>query len=127
VHLSLALKSRNPVIITGAVSQRDRDQARKDFQDGKTNVMLITDAGGEALNLQRAKHVIFYSLPWTPGSYIQVVGRARRFGSQHQYLGIWHLLMKDSVDELVESILEPKTLQFETLLNSNEPVAEFSG
>jgi superfamily II DNA or RNA helicase len=126
-HLSSALANQNPVVITGSVKQADRDQARLDFQGGKSNLMLMTDAGGEALNLQRAKHVIFYSLSWTVGQYVQVVGRARRFGSEHQYLGVWHLLMRDSVDELVESILRPKALQFEVLLSSNEPVAEFQG
>lgn len=35
--------------------------------------------------------------------------------------------MRDSVDELVESILKPKVLQIETLLSSTEPVAEFQG
>jgi superfamily II DNA or RNA helicase len=126
-HLHTALADRNPVVITGSVRQADRDQVRLDFQEGRSNLMLMTDAGGEALNLQRAKHVIFYSLPWTVGQYVQVVGRARRFGSEHRYLGVWHLLMKDSVDELVESILCPKARQFEVLLSSNEPVAEFVG
>jgi SNF2 family DNA or RNA helicase len=126
-HLATALSDYKPAIITGSIKQADRNQARNDFQDGKTNLILITDAGGEALNLQRARHVIFYSLPWTVGQYIQVVGRARRFGSKHIHLGVWHLLMRDSVDELVESILQPKALQFETLLSSNEPVAEFQG
>jgi superfamily II DNA or RNA helicase len=126
-HLKSALADQNPVVITGSVKQADRDQARLDFQEGRSNLMLMTDAGGEALNLQRAKHVIFFSMPWTVGQYVQVVGRARRFGSEHRYLGVWHLLMQNSVDELVESILRPKTLQFETLLSSNEPVAEFVG
>jgi hypothetical protein len=31
------------------------------------------------------------------------------------------------VDELVESILRPKALQFEALLSSTAPVAEFAG
>jgi superfamily II DNA or RNA helicase len=126
-HLATALTDRNPAVITGSVKQADRDKARLDFQEGRSNLMLMTDAGGEALNLQRARHVIFYSLPWTVGQYVQVVGRARRFGSEHKYLGVWHLLMKDSVDELVESVLQPKALQFETLLSSNEPIAEFTG
>lgn len=126
-HLKLAIENKNPVVITGATKQADRDKARLDFQEGRSNLMLITDAGGEALNLQRAKHVIFYSLPWTVGQYVQVVGRARRFGSEHQYLGVWHLLMRNSVDELVESILKPKALQFEVILSSTESVADFSG
>jgi SNF2 family DNA or RNA helicase len=126
-HLKMALAGMNPVVITGSVKQADRDQARLNFQEGRSNLMLVTDAGGEALNLQRARHVVFYSLPWTVGAYVQVVGRAKRFGSEHKYLGVWHLLMRDSVDELVESILQPKVLQFEALLSSNDQVAEFKG
>jgi superfamily II DNA or RNA helicase len=125
-HLSRALQDRNPLMITGAVSKDGRDKARLDFQAGKSNLIMITDAGGEALNLQRAKHVIFYSLPWSVGSYIQVVGRARRFGSVHKYLGVWHLLMKDSVDELVESILQPKAIQFEAMLNCAGQITGFN-
>jgi superfamily II DNA or RNA helicase len=118
VHLKRALSKYNPVHITGAVPIPERDIARHAFQDGKTNIILVTDAGGEALNLQRAKHVVFYSLPWDPGRYVQVAGRARRFGSLHPYIGIYNLIMRDTVDELVAALLQEKFGPFDQILRN---------
>jgi superfamily II DNA/RNA helicase len=112
------LDKYKPVMIHGQTQGPSRELARAKFQEGKTNIILITDAGGEALNLQRAGHVIFYSLPWTPGAYIQIIGRARRFGSARKFLGVWHLTVKDSVDELVSAALNSKVSGFETILKT---------
>lgn len=100
-----ALKDYAPVKITGQDSDQARKIAQEKFQSGETNLIFITDAGGEALNLQRAKHVVFISRPWSPGQYTQVVGRARRFGSQHEVVTIWHLTCQGTIDEYVDSIL----------------------
>jgi SNF2 family DNA or RNA helicase len=122
------LSKYKPVMIHGQTQGPSRDLARAKFQEGKTNIILITDAGGEALNLQRAGHVIFYSLPWTPGAYVQIIGRARRFGSTRKFLGVWHLTVKDSVDELVSASLNSKVSGFETILKTPDiiPVSQDS-
>ena len=116
------LDKYKPVMIHGQTQGPARDLARAKFQEGKTDIILITDAGGEALNLQRAGHVIFYSLPWTPGAYVQIIGRARRFGSVRKFLGVWHLTVKDSVDELVAASLNSKVSGFETILKTPDQV-----
>jgi len=102
------LKDLNPVRVTGKEDEDEREVARKAFQDGKNNIIMITDAGGEALNLQRAKHVIFISRPWAPGTYTQVVGRARRFESPNESIIIWHLIAEDTIDEFVDAVLSEK-------------------
>lgn len=102
------LAEYNPVRITGVEEDAARAEAQRKFQEGETNIILITDAGGEALNLQRAKAVVFISRPWSPGKYIQVVGRARRTGSEHEFILIIHLTCIDTVDEFVDSILGSK-------------------
>lgn len=103
-----ALQEYSPVRITGRESDSEREEARVSFQDGKTNVIMLTNAGGESLNLQRAKHVVFLSRPWDPGTYVQLVGRARRFGSEHKTLTVWHLSCLDSLDEYVDATLIEK-------------------
>lgn len=118
IHLEKALSPYKPVVIHGRTSDKDRDTARREFQDGKTNIILITDAGGEAINLQRAGHLIMYSRPWDPGRYVQVIGRARRFGSERKFLRVWHLVLKDSVDELVDAVLESKLSGFESVVKN---------
>jgi SNF2 family DNA or RNA helicase len=117
-HLQYHLRKYNPVVIEGQTNAKDRAKAQADFQEGRTNIILLTDAGGEALNLQRAGHVLFYSLPWTPGAYVQVIGRARRFGSQRKFLGVWHLTLQDSADGMVDSVLNSKVAGFETILKN---------
>lgn len=98
----------NPLRVTGKERDKDREEARTAFQEGKSNIIMITDAGGESLNLQRAKHVILLSRPWSPGQYIQVVGRARRFGSKHASVTVWHLICEDTIDEYIDAVLAEK-------------------
>jgi len=102
------LKEYNPVKVTGPESDDEREVAREAFQEGKTNIILITNAGGEALNLQRARHVIMINRPFDPGTYVQVVGRARRFGSDNAYITVWHLDCEDTMDEYSDAVLNVK-------------------
>jgi hypothetical protein len=117
-HLRRALQSYNPAVIMGEVSSEDRESEKKRFMQGDTNTILITDAGGEALNMQRARHVIYYNRPFDPGTYIQILGRARRFGAVHNHLVAWHLSAKDTVDELVDSILTAKFGPFDEIVRN---------
>jgi SNF2 family DNA or RNA helicase len=101
-------KDRNPVKITGTDSEEDRFKAQEAFQKGETNMIYLTDAGGESINLQRGKHIVMISRPWAPGTYRQIVGRARRLGSKHTSILIWHLTCSDTIDEYVDSLLAKK-------------------
>jgi SNF2 family DNA or RNA helicase len=96
------------VRVTGKETDEEREKARIAFQEGKTNIICITTAGGEALNLQRGKHVVFLNRPFDPGTYIQFIGRIRRFGSQHKKVLVWHLNCEDTIDEHVDAVLDEK-------------------
>jgi hypothetical protein len=50
------------------------------FQRGELDVLVMTDIGGEGLNLQRAGRVVHYDLPWSPCRVDQRNGRADRIG-----------------------------------------------
>src|SRR5207249_5234084 len=47
------------------------------------NVLLATDLLSEGLNLQDARRVVHYDLPWSPARLAQRVGRVDRLGSPH--------------------------------------------
>jgi superfamily II DNA or RNA helicase len=115
-HYQRALKSYNPVRITGDEDGDERTKARLAFMNGKTNVMMLTNAGGEALNLQRGKHIIMLNRPWDPGTYVQLVGRIRRFNSEHTYVTLWHLTVRDTVDELVDAVMVDKFGPFDQIV-----------
>jgi SNF2 family DNA or RNA helicase len=75
------------VRITGKENKaKDRETAKSLFQDPNSgiNIILITSAGSESINLQAAEHLIFIDLPWSGGDYLQIIGRMIRIGSQHK-------------------------------------------
>jgi SNF2 family DNA or RNA helicase len=85
------------VVISGDVTKASARKAAQDkFQDpnSKIQVIFITDAGSESINLQAAAAMIFFDTPWSWGRYIQLLGRMIRIGSPHQAVLAIHLLAK---------------------------------
>jgi SNF2 family DNA or RNA helicase len=102
--------------ITGAESKASTREANKNkFQDMNSgcNVILITAAGSESINLQSAEHIICIDSPWSWGDYIQLVGRAIRIGSKNAAVVVTHLMAmrqngKQTLDHHVIKILRGK-------------------
>ncbi len=84
------------VAVTGAVSDKKRKAAQDAFQDleSDTTVIFITAAGSEAINLQVAKAMIFFDMPWSWGEYLQAIGRMIRIGSPNAGVLAFHLLAR---------------------------------
>lgn len=80
--------------ITGKESGDKRKVNQDAFQDpdSGTNVIFITDAGSEAINLQSASALVFYDAPWSWGNYVQTLGRPVRIGSKHSHVVVYHLM-----------------------------------
>jgi hypothetical protein len=51
--------------------------------EDKYDLLLSTDVLAEGVNLQQARHIINYDLPWNPMRIVQRHGRIDRIGSQH--------------------------------------------
>lgn len=49
----------------------------------RVDVLVATDVLAEGLNLQDARHVVSYDLPWNPVRLLQRIGRVDRLGSPH--------------------------------------------
>ena len=85
------------VRITGKESDpKVREKAKNIFQDQNsgTDVILITNAGAESINLQAAEHFMFIDLPWSWGDYVQLTGRMVRIGSVHKVVVAHHFLAR---------------------------------
>lgn len=119
---SLAAKAKIKTSkITGKVKDKDREKAKKDFQEGKVQVIFITDAASEAVNLQQAEAMIFYNSPWSWGQYLQVLGRMIRIGSPHSGVVAVHLVGtrangKPTIDRHVLKLLSTKKTFIEQVL-----------
>lgn len=104
------------VRITGAESKATvRENNKKLFQDPNSgiDVIMITLAGSESINLQAAEHIICIDSPWSYGDYIQLIGRAIRIGSNNKAVIATHLVAmkrngKPTIDDHVIKVLRNK-------------------
>lgn len=106
------------VRVTGTEDAGARKAAMEAFQDpdSDTQVIWITMAGGDAINLQTAKALVFYDTPWSAGDYLQIIGRAIRIGSTHDRVLALHLICKGTIDERVQEVRVKKMKLVESVL-----------
>lgn len=83
--------------ITGSVNIKVRE-AVEDRLD-KNDVVLITSAGTESINLQRCNCIIFYDISFSTKTMIQAIGRVCRRDSSYKYQYIILLVMNNTIDE----------------------------
>ncbi len=84
------------VFISGSQNDKERKKAQDQFQDlsSKVKVIIITDAGSEAINLQAASAMVLFDSPWSWGRYVQLLGRMVRIGSPHPRVLAVHLITR---------------------------------
>lgn len=83
--------------ITGNIDIKTREKVEEKI--GHKDVVLITSAGSESINLQRANCIIFYDIPFSVKTIIQVVGRICRRDTTHSHQYVLSLVMKGTIDE----------------------------
>ncbi len=102
-------------VLTG--STRDRPAAIADFDEGRSQVFLISlKAGGVGLNLVSADTVILYDPWWNPAVEDQAVDRAHRIG-QDKPVFVHKLVAADTIEEKMEVLKERKAALAESLFD----------
>lgn len=92
----------------GATSDKDREDAIDDFQDGKARVFIGNpSAAGTGLTLTAAKTVVYYSNSYSLEQRLQSEDRAHRIGVKHPVLYI-DLVGRDTIDEPIARALQTK-------------------
>lgn len=78
---------QRPAIIFGNQSDDERRAEVDRFQaDDGARFLVSSRAGGEGLNMQRARRLIHLDVPWNPMELEQRIGRIHRFGSRKTVL-----------------------------------------
>jgi ATP-dependent RNA helicase DeaD len=68
--------------IHGEISQNQREKVLSKFKKGQINILVATDVAARGIDVNNLTHVINYSLPQDPESYIHRIGRTGRAGNQ---------------------------------------------
>ncbi len=68
--------------IHGDISQAQRERTLGKFKKQKVNILIATDVAARGIDVNNLSHVINYSLPQNPDSYVHRVGRTGRAGNE---------------------------------------------
>lgn len=82
--------------ISGDVSTHRRRRV-EDLISPKS-VTLITSAGTESVNLQKANNLIFYEIPFALRHFVQACGRIARFNSNYNNFDVYVLEAEGTID-----------------------------
>lgn len=66
----------------GDLSQNQRERTMGKFRNRRINILVATDVAARGLDINNLTHVINYSLPQDPESYVHRIGRTGRAGQQ---------------------------------------------
>lgn len=91
-----------------------------DYFQNHAQILIVTDAGSEGLNLQFCNTIINYDLPWNPQKIEQRIGRCHRYGQQHDVVAINLLNTGNEADKRVYEILSRKFELFEGVFGASD-------
>jgi ATP-dependent RNA helicase DeaD len=72
----------NTDCLHGDISQSQREAILKKFRKQHLNLLVATDVAARGIDISNLTHVINYSLPQDPESYVHRIGRTGRAGNQ---------------------------------------------
>lgn len=109
--LAIKLRATNPAKVHGKLSMDERNRAVEIFlADPECRVLVATPgAAKEGLTLTVANHVIFFDRGFSLDDYLQAQDRIHRV-SQEKTCYVYNLIMRDSIDEWVDELLQAKRL-----------------
>lgn len=99
----------------GMMSENTNDLA--DWQAGKYNTLCINiSKGGVGIDLTRSHYCIYYSKGYNMLEYQQSLARTLRPG-QTDHVIYYHIIVKDTIDEIIERALKSKEKDVFYVLN----------
>ncbi|MFQ5456585.1 MAG: DEAD/DEAH box helicase [Nitrospirota bacterium] len=72
----------NAEAIHGDISQSQRERTLEKFKKQRVNTLVATDVAARGIDVNNLTHVINYSLPQDPESYVHRIGRTGRAGNE---------------------------------------------
>ena len=106
-EIQKAYPSQGVVVLKGG-DHGSKLAAEKRFkQPNGPRVMICTAAGREGINLQHARILFNFDLPWNPMDLEQRIGRIHRYGQRHT-AQVYNLVLSDTIEGKIFLLLNDK-------------------
>lgn len=114
-----------PVLYTGSESPKQKLEAKENFVNGDSRVMIISLRAGAGLDgLQKVcKVCVFGEIDWSPGVHTQCGGRIHRDGQDEPSMA-YYLLSEDGSDPVIADLLGLKKGQIEGVVDPDAELVE---
>jgi hypothetical protein len=106
------------VRIWGEQHASEQEHAIAAFNSGASNVMLVTDAGGMGLDLQKSRRLIVADIPVSAGRFRQLLGRIQRDGSRHQTCYAEVMVSDTPIDLALAASVGAELDMFDAVMNA---------
>lgn len=104
---------------------RSREVQIKDFQQGRTKVLIGSPAIREGVDLQHNASVLYILTPdWNPTDMRQVEGRIWRRDNRFAKIRVVYALMDNSIEVFIYAKLEEKARRLEKVMKERNAVEE---
>jgi len=114
------------VVYHGSLSTREKQEAEDRFKsDSNCKIFVSSDAGSDSINLEIARMVVHYDMPWKWSTLIQRQNRAHRITSDHDHVRYYTLMFSNTVEERKRDKILLKEQFHDAVLRGS--VAEISG
>lgn len=105
-------------IITSKTSQKERTNICNWFMENSSNnVLLISEAGSESVNVNSTNELILYDVPNGSGKFNQTIGRICRMFGKYNEFNIHYITVEETLDEYKQVLLSSKKELEEELLS----------
>lgn len=109
--------------VTGDIQDsRERDKLLQKFESDHTRILLCSEIGAEGVDLQFARVVVNYDLPWNPMRVEQRIGRIDRIGQKSPSIVILNFHVLDTIDGSIYTHLYSKIGIFEHSIGALEGI-----
>ncbi|MFX1574181.1 MAG: DEAD/DEAH box helicase [Promethearchaeota archaeon] len=106
-------------IISGKLTQFQREKILHQFRTHKINLLIATDVAARGLDIENISHVINYDVPKFPDNYVHRIGRTSRMNKKGVAIT---LCLKDEYEYLchIEGLID-KEIKLKTLYKKKDP------
>nr|WP_240739550.1 helicase-related protein [Marinitoga lauensis] len=123
----------NAEALHGDLSQYQRERILRKFKSKRANILVATDVAARGIDINDLTHVINYSLPQNPESYVHRIGRTGRAGKEgtaitfvtpEEYRKLLFIkrISKSNIKKMpipkVKDVIETKKLRIKSEINS---------
>ena len=91
---------------------------------GPGDVLLMSSAGKESLNLKASDEIWMYNIPWSAGDAMQAVGRITRMDSEYRSFTVVMPVVQGTIDEYKQKVWVHKSNIFASVLQRESSMLE---